>query len=92
MPDGGRLVVRVRCEGEFVHVEIEDEGVGLAPDVETRLFEPYFTTRTSGTGLGLAIVRRVVEDLGGTVSLDNRPGTRGTIARVRLSKYDPRRA
>tara|TARA_R110002073_G_scaffold1088_9_gene8190 strand:+ start:6222 stop:8147 length:1926 start_codon:yes stop_codon:yes gene_type:complete len=91
MPDGGRLVVRVRCEGEFVHVEIEDEGVGLAPDVETRLFEPYFTTRTSGTGLGLAIVRRVVEDLGGTVSLDNRPGTRGTIARVRLSKFDPSR-
>jgi signal transduction histidine kinase len=92
MPDGGHLVARVRSEGDFVHVEIEDEGVGLAPDVEARLFEPYFTTRTSGTGLGLAIVRRVVEDLGGTVSLDNRPGGRGTIARIRLNKYDPNSA
>lgn len=85
---GGRLVARCTVEGEApgsqVVVELIDSGKGLDPEQEAHLFEPYFTTRSSGTGLGLAIVRRVVEDLGGHVSLRNREDARGAVARLAL--------
>ena len=57
MPEGGELVCTVGGDASCVTVEIRDTGVGLDPEAKERLFEPYFTTRTSGTGLGLAIVR-----------------------------------
>jgi PAS domain S-box-containing protein len=52
-----------------VCIEITDNGQGLESETETRLFEPFFTTRSKGTGLGLAIVNRFVEQHNGTVSL-----------------------
>ncbi|MEY2746914.1 MAG: hypothetical protein RL112_1956, partial [Planctomycetota bacterium] len=89
MPDGGRLVARVRVEREGVAgrvlIELEDSGVGLTETARARLFEPYFTTRSHGTGLGLAIARRLVEEMNGTIELVPREGSEaGTTARVRL--------
>ena len=81
-PDGGVLRGAVAVDGGMVRITVEDTGRGIEPEVEARLFDPYFTTRSSGTGLGLAIVRRIVEDLGGAVSLTNRedgPGARASI-------------
>lgn len=88
MPDGGELHARIEVQGEEVVMELRDTGVGIQPDQQSRLFEPYFTTRSSGTGLGLAIVRRIVEDLGGTVSLENAPTGKGAIARVVLPRVE----
>ncbi|MFT5049632.1 MAG: signal transduction histidine kinase [Chlamydiales bacterium] len=86
MPDGGVLAVNVAGTLEEVVLELRDSGHGIDPEVEERLFEPYLTTRSSGTGLGLAIVRRVVEDLGGHVELENAPDGTGAIARVTLPR------
>ena len=86
MPDGGELLARVSATDEEVSVEVGDTGDGLSPEVERRLFEPYFTTRSSGTGLGLAIVRRVVEDMGGRVELKNSTTGRGAVARIALPR------
>ena len=47
------------------------------------MFDPYFTTRRAGTGLGLAIAKNIIEGLGGTISLDSRPGD-GTEIRIEL--------
>ena len=69
-------------------MELRDTGVGIQPDLQSRLFEPYFTTRSSGTGLGLAIVRRIIEDLGGAVSLENASTGKGAIARVVLPRVE----
>jgi len=84
MPDGGDLRTEVSVEGDQVVIEIRDTGTGISEEVAERLFEPYFTTRSSGTGLGLAIVRRIIEDMGGSVTLENSSTGRGAVARVAL--------
>jgi signal transduction histidine kinase len=66
-------------------LELRDTGVGLSETARSRLFEPYFTTRTHGTGLGLAIARRLVEEMNGTIELEPRKDLdRGTVARIQL--------
>jgi len=70
----GRITVSVeRSPGDRVQVRITDHGPGISPDVAARLFEPYFSTKSTGTGLGLAISRSIIEELGGTMQLANRP-------------------
>ncbi|MBI1315198.1 PAS domain-containing protein [bacterium] len=59
--------------GSFIHVAVRDNGPGLTPEVRTRMFEPFFTTRTQGTGLGLPISRRIVEAHGGRIEVVNPP-------------------
>ena len=66
-----------------VSIEVRDEGVGIGPEDLSRVFDPFFTTRRTGTGLGLAITRRVIEGLGGTITVTSRPG-RGTDVRIEL--------
>jgi two-component system nitrogen regulation sensor histidine kinase NtrY len=63
-------------------VTIEDNGIGLPQD-RARLFEPYVTTRAKGTGLGLPIVKKIVEEHGGTLHLEDAEG-RGARAVLRL--------
>ena len=70
----GRIVIRVRQEGGQWRVEVEDNGPGLPDTLRGRLTEPYVTHRTDGTGLGLAIVRRIMEDHGGHLVLENAAG------------------
>jgi signal transduction histidine kinase len=84
MPEGGTLTIASHPgdPGEVV-LEVQDTGVGLTPEARARLFEPYFSTKSSGTGLGLAIVRRVVLGHGGSIDVTSAAG-RGTTMRIRL--------
>jgi two-component system nitrogen regulation sensor histidine kinase NtrY len=86
MPEGGTLLL-ASAPGEpgEVVLSVEDTGSGLTQDARARLFEPYFSTKSSGTGLGLAIVRRVVLGHGGTIEVASAPG-RGTTFRIRLKE------
>jgi two-component system sensor histidine kinase FlrB len=78
---------RVNCEvrrgrgemGEEVHFLVQDSGRGIEPDLQARLFEPFFTTRAEGTGLGLAIARGVARGHGGDIALESAPGTGSTF-------------
>ena len=67
----GRVVIRVREADGHWRVEVEDNGPGLPAALRDRLTEPYVTNRVDGTGLGLAIVRRIIEDHGGRLNLEN---------------------
>ena len=71
---GGRIALRVRESDGQWRVEIEDSGPGLPATSRDRLAEPYVTNRADGSGLGLAIVRRIMEDHGGRLVLENREG------------------
>jgi signal transduction histidine kinase len=66
-----------------VELRVQDTGVGVPAELQERIFEPHFSTRTTGMGLGLPIVRRLVESWGGTVTAESEAG-RGTTIRVRL--------
>jgi len=72
-PRGGRLVVRTAYAAGGASVEILDSGPGFSREVQERLFEPYFTTRTTGTGLGMAIAFQIAADHGGSLGAENRP-------------------
>jgi C4-dicarboxylate-specific signal transduction histidine kinase len=84
-PRRNRLYVRSRDEGGYVIVEIEDNGPGIPPEIMSRIFESFFTTKPPelGTGLGLPISLDIVRRVGGDLTAESEPG-RGAIFRVRL--------
>ncbi len=74
-------------EGDEFTIYVRDNGPGVSPEIERRLFEPFFTTRESGkgTGLGLFVCQLLVERLGGEISAGNRSdGSKGFAARIVL--------
>lgn len=82
-PDTGRLTLTIESgTAAMVELCVTDDGVGMAPDVAVRAFEPFFSTRTGDEahGLGLAIVQRTVESFGGQVSLRSNPGQGTTVS------------
>ena len=76
MPQGGRLQVSTRPEQEGVAIEICDTGIGIEPTQISRIFEPFFSTKTpgEGTGLGLAIAQRQLREIGGHIEVTSRVG------------------
>ncbi len=83
MPGAGRLALGAAVEDGFVAIRIEDTGVGMDQEALERVFEPYFSTKTTGTGLGLPIARRNVELNGGSIDVASEKG-RGTTVTIRL--------
>jgi hypothetical protein len=64
----------------YLRVVIQDTGTGILPEHLNHVFEPFFTTKDYGTGLGLATTRRIVQEHGGTISVESRPGEGTTFA------------
>lgn len=80
-----RITLRPSPEGGGAVLEVSDNGPGIRPEDADRIFEPFFSTKAEGkgTGLGLHIVKTIVDEAGGNVSVDNRPGS-GAAFRVTL--------
>jgi signal transduction histidine kinase len=77
MPDGGTIRVESSRAGDRIALSVRDSGPGVAPEMRDGIFRLFFTTRPTGTGLGLPLARRIAEDHGGTLTLDEAPGARG---------------
>jgi two-component system sensor histidine kinase HydH len=84
METGGELKVALSSDGEDseIYIRISDTGCGINPDHLPKIFDPYFTTKSTGTGLGLAIAHNIVEALGGKITVESNPekGTTFTVA------------
>ncbi len=95
-PEGGRLHLRIRrmfvgageaaardmAAGEYAVLDVEDTGIGMAPEVVERAFEPFYTTRANegGSGLGLASAYGIVDRAGGHITIDSEPGVGTTVS------------
>jgi two-component system, NtrC family, sensor histidine kinase HydH len=81
MQDGGTLTVAVLPhEGRMVRIDVTDTGKGIDEKDLARIFDPYFTTRSSGTGLGLAIVHKIMESHDGELRVTSEPGKGTTVS------------
>ncbi|MBI2188170.1 MAG: hypothetical protein HYU37_13795 [Acidobacteria bacterium] len=71
----GRITIRSRDEGDRAVLEVEDTGPGIPPELEARLFQPFFTTKPvgQGTGLGLSVSYGIVDSLGGSIGYRRAP-------------------
>ncbi|MNS29815.1 Alkaline phosphatase synthesis sensor protein PhoR [compost metagenome] len=85
-PAGGAVTVRLRRDGGLARLEVQDTGIGLAPDEAQRVFETFYqvdggpTRQAGGAGLGLAICKQIVEDgHGGRIWVESRPGAGSTF-------------
>ena len=79
----GQIDITLRERRRQAELRIRDTGPGISRKEMARVFEPFYTTRSTGTGLGLALSRGIVENLGGELTLDSSPG-KGTTAIITL--------
>ena len=90
---GGDVRLSTQTDGTFVVIDVADTGIGIAADDLSRIFTRFFRVDKSrsrergGSGLGLSIVKKLIEDHGGTVSVDSVPG-KGSTFHVALPLFD----
>ncbi len=84
-------ILRIRTDRDDTHVKISftDTGGGISAENLSRVFEPYFTTKSGGSGLGLLIVRRIVREHGGELAIESSEG-KGLTLTIRLPFLDRR--
>jgi two-component system, sporulation sensor kinase E len=86
-----RGILRIRTDLDATHVNVSftDTGGGMSAESLSRVFEPYFTTKSTGSGLGLLIVRRIVREHGGEMAIESNEG-KGLTLTIRLPYLDKR--
>jgi PAS domain S-box-containing protein len=100
---GGLVTVRVMARPRFLSsgerqsegalIEIEDNGPGIAPSLQEKLFQPFVSTKgEKGTGLGLWVSRGIIRKHGGDLTLENLPDRKGVVATVSLARHPVIRA
>ncbi len=82
--DHGRVTLRARPDGDFCQIDIIDSGIGISPEMQTRLFTPFDrlgveAQHTDGTGIGLAITRHLIELMGGAITCQSAAGEGSTF-------------
>lgn len=85
MLTGGTVTISIRYDSsdQYIHVKIQDQGVGMPEDVMKRIGEPFLTTKDKGTGLGLMVSSRIIEEHRGTMFIKSNPGE-GTLIDIQL--------
>jgi len=71
--------VDARTQGDMLELKIQDDGVGMPPDVLKKIGTPWFTTRAEGTGLGIANCQRLIGKAGGRLHIESEPGVGTTV-------------
>ena len=93
MPRGGEVRIETSVPPDragWLRLTIADTGDGMTADALARIWEPFYTTKTSGTGLGLPVTHRIIREHGGAVDVESAPG-RGTTFTIVLPLHSPSR-
>lgn len=91
---GGKITISLSQTNEKILFSVQDDGIGISPSLQKKVFEPYYqignkNTSLQGMGLGLPIVKKVVESLNGEIMIESNPKhAPGTKVDIRLTKYD----
>ncbi len=80
---GGQIVIRSCVKNDTYSLLFSDNGSGMSEESLSRVFEPYYTTKTNGTGLGMAMVYKIIKEFSGDISVKSLPG-QGTQFLIRL--------
>jgi signal transduction histidine kinase len=89
MPNGGELSLRAHQQGEVIVTEIHDQGAGIPPELQEKVFELYFTTKKEGSGIGLAQTYQIMQWHYGSVEFESANGN-GTTFRLSLPSVEIR--
>ena len=81
--DSGTITVRSTYRNESVHLEVADNGPGIPPELQEKIFNPFFSTKDKGAGLGLAMTQKIINEIGGKLLLNSRVG-HGTLVSMVL--------
>jgi CheY-like chemotaxis protein len=82
-----RPMTEALAAGEYVQLEVSDTGTGMSPEVQARIFDPFFSTKSAGRGLGLPVLQGIVRGLRGAIRVDSRVG-KGTTFQILLPSWD----
>jgi signal transduction histidine kinase len=74
MPNGGQLTLSAEKKENITVITVEDTGIGISPEIKSKLFTPLFTTKSKGQGLGLAVSKRLIEALNGDITVESKEG------------------
>jgi signal transduction histidine kinase len=87
-PKQGKITIKLEAAGKNVVIQVKDTGEGIPKENMTRIFEPFFSTKSpgKGTGLGLFVTRGIIDKLGGKIELESQVG-QGTVFSVTLPQY-----
>jgi len=83
MPQGGRLTITSDRNEQGLRLEISDTGHGISEETVKDIFEPFYTTKEQGLGLGMPYAKKIIEQHGGNIACNSRPGE-GTTIRIAL--------
>jgi len=85
---GGRITIIVKISGSEADITVRDTGEGIPKEIQEKIFEPFFSTKSpgEGTGLGLFVTRGIIEKLGGTIELTSKVG-QGASFHINLSRH-----
>jgi len=70
----GQITITTYQDNKFIFLEFSDNGSGIKPELQSKIFTPFFTTKSAGTGLGLAMVKNITESFGGTIRFKSQEG------------------
>jgi signal transduction histidine kinase len=80
MPQGGALSIAIDQTDDTLRLEITDTGRGIAEEEAKKIFEPFYTTKAQGLGLGMPYAKKIIDQHGGAIRLNSRPGEGTTIS------------
>ncbi len=78
--ENAKITIQIKAHKQGFIIEISDTGCGMDADKLSKVFTPYFTTKSSGSGIGLSIVKQIVENHGGQITCDSKEGQGSTFA------------